>query len=246
MRRQKPYYPNVTEYFVGATAPFYLFESQFHSVFYVVESLKGNRFYTEGNPAAEIGTIGLIAHFEAFCKHQFAALANIYPALLETFCHRRGEPSILVSSILTLDDRIKNGLGFLLAEQYDFGTGKLINGLFRDLVDIPPLTTKEIKTFDAILVKRNLLVHHGGFYTLKQLKQRKKVVIAQTAFKEAVKIDTEDFGSYWDFLFDLAIKITRSTTQALRLKLQKKSLMNEHYTEVIDVLLQAVHDTLDN
>lgn len=106
---------------------------------------------------------------------------------------------------------------------------------------------KEIKTFDAILLKRNLLVHHGGFYTLKLLKQQNaKVRNTKNVFKEAVRIDTEDFHTYWYFLFDIAAKITRSTTQALRNKLQNRSLINEHYTTTIEVLLQAVHDTLDD
>ena len=112
------------DYFTGKISPFLLFEMEFHSLFYVVQKLNDDKFYPELNPASPVATIGLLAHFEAFCKHQFAAAINIFPSLVHSFSTKRGEPKIAFSSILAFKNEVDKNLGFLLAEQYDFGTSK--------------------------------------------------------------------------------------------------------------------------
>ncbi len=51
---------------------------------------------------------------------------------------------------------------------------KSINGLYRDLLLITPFSkVKKKEEFDNILHKRNLLVHHAGFYTLQHFKKNR-------------------------------------------------------------------------
>jgi hypothetical protein len=66
-------------------------------------------------------------------------------------------------------------LGFLLAEKYDFGTPKRINALFNALLKITPFGREDAKRYAALLRDRNLLVHHGGVYTLAYLEQELKI-----------------------------------------------------------------------
>jgi hypothetical protein len=63
----------LSELFIGGSPPFLLFEMEFHSLFASVEFHKNQKFFDIPNPATEVALIGLIAHFEAFCKHQFAS-----------------------------------------------------------------------------------------------------------------------------------------------------------------------------
>jgi hypothetical protein len=235
------------DYFTGKISPFLLFEMEFHSLFYVVENHKNDRFYPELNPASQVATIGLLAYFEAFCKHQFAAIVNLFPNLISQFAAKRGEPKIEFSSVVTFKSEIEKNIGFILAEQYDFGTAKSINGLFRDLLSITPFSKKESETFSEILFKRNLLVHHAGYYTLQYLKDKTITEEAKVkVFKEAVKITTEDYGEVSDFLFEMAMKITRETVKALKSnpEFQSLSLENER-AKAIEEMLQGVWDTLE-
>jgi hypothetical protein len=234
----------VVNFFVGGIPPFLFFEMQFHSLFYLVQSHKDDEFYKQ-NPASEIATIGLIAHFEAFCKHHFAALININPDLLKEFCKKREEPKIEISILLSFDGKFENNLGFILSEQYDFGSGKMINGLFRDLLMVTPFSEEDSKNFDAILQKRNLLVHHAGFYTLQHLKKNKlSEEIKEKAFRVAVKITTEDYEEISDFLFEMAMKIVRITLPALKRQFEQIAPLEEFHIEAIDNLYQGVYDTI--
>src|ERR1700712_2683965 len=112
------------DFFTGKISPFLLFEMEYHSLFYVVENHKNDKFYPEINPASQVASIGLLAYFEAFCKHQFAAIVNIFPSLIHNFSSRRGEPKIEFSTIISFDGKFEKNIGFALAESYDFGTAK--------------------------------------------------------------------------------------------------------------------------
>ncbi len=233
----------VLDFFIGKIAPFMLYEMEYNSLFDLVESHKNNHFYKKVNPAGQIVVIGTVAQFEAFCKHQFAALINIYPDLLEKFTRKRNQTNIELSSVVSMQGVFEKNVGFVLAEQYDFGTPKLVNDLFRDLVDVTPFSQAESKKFNSILFQRNLLVHHGGYYTLQFLKKNSlPKEIREKAFRESVIIDTEDCHQITEFLFEMAIKVTRTTTTALRKKIKKKTAIQN---EAIEHLFQALYDTLD-
>jgi hypothetical protein len=233
--------------FVGKIAPFLLFEIEYHNLFGVVESHKGDRFYSEINPASQVASIGLLSYFEAFCKHQFAAILNILPSLAKTFCRKRGEPKIEFSTITSLNGEFQRNIGFALGEVYDFGTAKNINAIFRDLLLITPFNKEEESKFNEIVYKRNLLVHHGGFYTLQFLKgQGFSEDFQRQAFRGAVKIDTEDYHEISDFLFEMAMKIARATVKALRSVPEYMSIAeDDERVLMVEELLRGLHDYLE-
>jgi len=235
------------DFFTGKIAPFLLFEMEYHSLFYVVENHKNDRFYPEINPASQVASIGLLAYFEAFCKHQFAAIVNLFPSLIAEFSCKRGEPKIEFSTIVSFKGEFEKNIGFALAENYDFGTSKAINGLFKDLLLVTPFNMKEQKVFDEIVFCRNLLVHHGGFYTLQYLKKNSiSEELKKSVFKDAIKIDTAKYHEISDFLFEMAIKIARQTVKAAKNLDEFKSLPKDsERRSAVDELLQAIYDTME-
>jgi len=69
--------------------------------------------------------------------------------------------------------------------------------------------------------------------------------VKQKAFKEAVKIDTNEYHEISDFLFDMAMKITRETVKAVKEHSDFKLLPQEDdKVKAVEELLQGIHDTL--
>jgi hypothetical protein len=232
--------------FVGGIPPFLLFEMEYHSLFALVEHHKNDPLFQKPNPATEAALIGLVAHFEAFCKHQFAALINIHPELLRTFAGRRGQASIKLSDLVSLWGQLEERMGFVVAEQYDFGSAELINGLFRDLLTVTPFSKDESERYNSILMKRHLLVHHAGVYTLQYLKENSvPEEIRIRAFKDSVVVSTEDYHGMSDFLFDMAMKITRVTVCALRKELDLAESNQGYPIEAVQQLLTGLYDSLE-
>ena len=135
----------IINYFVGKTPPFLLFEKEYHSLHYVVESHRNDRYYKDSNPACQVALIGILAYFEAFCKHQFAAIVNIFPELSVEFSHKRKNLQIDLSTILSLKESTFEHLGFILAEKFDFGSASSVNSNFKDLLSVTPFSSKEVK-----------------------------------------------------------------------------------------------------
>lgn len=236
-----------SEYFIGELAPFIRFELEYHSLFNLVESNKQNHFYKDVNPAGEVALIGLLAYFEAFCKHQFAAILNIFPTLLRGFCSKRPNQSIDLDSLLTVKGNIEDNIGFIISEKYDFGSAKNINRLYHDLLGITILSKSESRKLDLAIYKRNLLVHHAGVYTLKYLKEHllEKSVLHEV-YKKALKIDTEDFHEIGHFIFELSCKINRVTLQKLKNELDHNAVqLNEIKSEAIQYMLTGMYDTFE-
>ena len=234
------------DFFVGRISPFLLFEMDYHGLFNLAESHKEETAFRNPNQAAEVVVIAMVAYFEAFCKHQFAAIVNILPSLLPVFTSKRNQPEIQISSVISLDGDFEKNIGFVLAEKYDFGSAKSINGLFRDLLLISPFSEDEAIKFNTILYKRNLLVHHAGFYTLQYLKENSMPdEIKNKAFKEGISIDTEECHEICDFLFHMAIKITKETSNALKLRMAKSTGLNETQIKASEELYRAIYDILE-
>jgi hypothetical protein len=237
--------PQSSKLLIGGIGPFVQFEKEFNILFHLVESNKGDNFFRDTNPATEVALIGLVAYFEAFCKHQFAALVNILPQLLMDFTVKRGEPTVKFSTILTLKDDFINNLGIILAEQYEFGTAKQINSLFNDLLKVSPFSKEESSTFNEILKQRNLIVHHGGFYTLKYLQdgsiseERKR-----NMFQSPIRIDTEEFHQIDDFTYRMAAKINLVTVKALKSRTQNIQLTKEQ-SDAIDLMFRGLYDVFE-
>jgi len=236
----------ITELFVGRISPFLLFEMEYHSLFHLVESHKSDRLFQKPNPATEACLISLLAHFEAFCKHQFAAIINIFPELLRSFSSRRGQASIKLSDVISLYGDFDRNIGFVISEQYDFGSAELINGLFRDLLGVTPFSRDEGEQYNSILLKRHLLVHHAGIYTLQYVKENSiPDDIKSKAFHDSILIDTEDYHVTSDFLLDMNTKITRVTTHALKDQLEKGPGFTDIKMKATELLLSGLYDRLD-
>src|SRR2546423_1343082 len=68
-------------------------------------------------------------------------------------------------------------------------------------------------------VPRHLLVHHAGYYTLQHLKKNAvPQEIVDRAFKDCVVIETEGYQKVSNFLFEMAMKVTRGTMAGLNIK----------------------------
>ena len=219
---------------------------EYHSLCALVESHKNEKFFEKPNPATEVALIGIVAYFEAFCKHQFAAIANISPALLSIFVSKRSQTTVKLSDLLSLYGQLEKNIGFLVATQYDFGSAKMINSLFHDLLAVTPFSKDESKKFSAILLRRHLLVHHAGIYTLQYLKAGSiRDDVKNRVFRDSIVISTEDYHEMSEFLFEMAMKIARSTVSALKERLESDAIANSFQLEAIRELLQGLYDSIE-
>ncbi len=118
--------------------------------------------------------------------------------------------------------------------------------MFHDLLLLSPFNKAEEKAFNEIVSKRNLLVHHAGYYTLQHLKHNTiSQELKQRAFKEAIKIDTKEYGEVSDFLFEMAMKFTRESVTAVKKLSEFTSLVEgDVKVKAVEELLQGIWDTL--
>ena len=169
------------------------------------------------NKAAEVCLIGLASYFEAFCKNQFAAIVNMCPAILEQFCRNRKEVKIDLTSVVAVLPRLDESLGFILSEQYDFGSAKTMNALFHDLLGVTPLTANDVKKYSRFLADRNLLVHHGGVYTYKYVRHTLQGSRERRApYFDSIVVSKDVYLEWSQFITELAKKIADSTYRGLR------------------------------
>lgn len=203
-----------SDFFIGAVPPYLLFRLGFDDLRVLVGASSENQELS--NSTAEVCLIGLAAHFEAFCKNQFAGIINVWPYTLERFCNVRGPVAVEASDILTIINDVDYKLGSLLAERYDFGSARLINGLFTDLLNVTPFSKDEEIEYSRFLNDRNLLVHHGGIYTFKY--QGQKFVRQQArarAHLDSLIVNKGQFLASSEFVDSIARKITAATHKAL-------------------------------
>jgi hypothetical protein len=165
---------------------------------------------------AELCMIGLAAYFEAFCKNQFAAVINIVPETLNRFTERR-DCKITAKNLLPVMPELNHSLGFIIAEEYDFGSAKSVNGLFQDLLNITPFSKDEANEYGEFLNDRNLLVHHGGVYTAKYSGQTfaKKQLGGRQIYFDSLVVNKTDVSRWAAFLIDLATKMGKATSTSL-------------------------------
>lgn len=158
------------------------------------------------NPTAELCIIGLAAYFEAFCKNEFAAVVNICPQTLRRFAERR-DCRIVAKNLLNVVSELDHSLGFVIAEEYDFGSPKSINGLFQDLINITPFSKQKADRYSHFLNDRNLLVHHGGIYTAKYKSQKSiRMNAEEEIYFDSLVVRNKDVIQWADFLTTIATK----------------------------------------
>jgi hypothetical protein len=116
-------------------------------------------------------------------------------------------------------------LGSLLAEEYDFGSARTINSLYFDLLGITPLSKDDENLYTQFLNDRNLLVHHGGVYTIKYHGQRFRTQpVRDLVHWHSLTVSIEDFRKWHSFLNDLVDKIADSSLKALAEFMRKEHI----------------------
>ncbi len=210
------------DFFPGGVPPGTIFEIHVRHLRKLVTSVKP--LLAQSSTAAEVCLIGLAAFFEAFCKDQFASIINICPETLTRFVAKRKTVTVDVADLLMLSSR-GNFLGFPLAEKYDFGSAKEVNGLYNDLLDVTPFSRREVRIFAEFLSDRNLLVHHGGAYTFKHVARKVgRASVRAIPYWDSIEV-TQPFFKHWaDFLEGLAKKMVVTSHEAVEAFIRSQNI----------------------
>jgi hypothetical protein len=139
---------------------------------------------------------------------------NICPEVLEKFTSKR-ECTIPVGSMLHILNEPRNRLGFVVAEQYDFGSAKTINALFLDLLGVTLFSKDEMARYSEFLSDRNLLVHHGGVITYKYASAKYEKKVSPRVHFDSIIIGTVQFRTWVRFVEEIAKKLGTITKKAL-------------------------------
>src|SRR6188472_2230207 len=183
------------------------------------------------NRLQELCFIGVLSYFEAFCKDQFAAIVNIEPSLVTRLKASRQDVMVDAEHVGLYGGEASRRLGFLLANKYDFGTPQKINALFGALLTVSPFSKKESRQFERLLLDRNLLVHHGGTFTLQYLEQAtlEKDDRPIDAFMNSRIVTREEVTESLHFIAMIARKVLRASHDGLLRYISDRGL--EYSTE---------------
>jgi hypothetical protein len=181
---------------------------------------------------AHVGIIALVAYFEAFCKDLFAAIVNVCPRLLTTFKHAGQSTQIDSVELLDHIESPLSRVGFLLAEQIDFGTARKVNAVYRALLSVSPFSKREIGLHDRLLRDRNLIVHHGGILTSKYLGAANPGQLRP--HHQSLDVTRRDFDRARHFLARIADKMSSSARERVAAFIENNNLTCD------DVAWQAV------
>ena len=169
------------------------------------------------NSLLHVCFIGAVAHFEAFFKDHFATSINICPALIQKLRDRKINISIDAADVVSLEPNAFAKIGFLLAENFDFGTPKKINAFYSAAFPVTPFGSADRLKYEQVLNERNLLVHHGGVYTLQFCRQKfAKTDLANQAFYNSVIITKERLVKVIDFMDDVAKRTCFASAKKLK------------------------------
>lgn len=174
----------------------------------------------------ELCLIGLVSYFEAYFKDHFASLINIYPKLLFNLKDKNYDVNVDICDIIEYEDNSRNKFyGFIIAERFDFGTPSKINSLYQALINVSPFSTDEKLKYEEILNDRNLIVHHGGIYTSKYLKQKMKhTLFKERVFMDSIVLNKSDIISVIDFSETIVKKVSEITQKRIKEIIQKEKI----------------------
>lgn len=199
------------DYFIAGVPPYAIFSMSVEDINLLINAkLDSERTC---HTLHELALIGIVAHFESFLKNQFAALINICPELLSQFSSKRGSLSVDITGLLRILNSVNHRLGSLVAEQFDFGVAKKINGLFLDLVGITPFSKDEETRYSQLLNDRNLLVHHGGIITITYETPIDRD--SDRAHFDSLRVSRDDATSWVTFLDSIARKTALASYKAM-------------------------------
>ncbi len=220
-------------YFIGGVPPQVSFEMHIKEL----EELINAHGLAKGTTVVpRISFIGLIAYFETFCKETAAAVINIHPNLIHDLKKGSYSTSIDCVQLESYGFNINKKVGSLITENYDFGDAKKINAFFKCLFNKDSFSKKEIREYGKILAERNLIVHNGGTYTTKYIKQHHpEIEIENNAFWHSLKFEDVDFIERLAFLRNISQKITNNAFDGMKMKINGDE--SEMYLNAIEALL---------
>lgn len=166
---------------------------------------------------AEYAFIGLVAHFEGFCKNQAATVINICPQLVRLLSERGREIKLRPVDVLDHGENLSTQFGSLVVEKVDFGTAKAINCFYHDLLGITPLSKRESGRFHALLEDRHLLAHHGNIITPSYACERfiRREAGRSRIFIDSLNVTPKSVRAAAGFVHDLSVKLRTASRQAL-------------------------------
>ncbi len=162
--------------------------------------------------------IGLGAHFEAFSKAHFAAIINIHPPVLKKFAKQREDFTLKPKDVLQVLPDINHRIGSLISSNQDShgGPPRISTCCFGISSALLLISKDEPKRFSAFINDRNLLVHHGGIFTLKY--ERRRFVETRRAngiSSKVLRVEKDDIDKWSAFLLDIAEKLAKSSAKAM-------------------------------
>ncbi len=203
------------DFFHGGVPPYQIFRMSLDDLL-TVAGTSNEQEVTQTR--IQICFIGLAAYFEAFCKDQFAAILNVCPESLSALTNKRQDATIPLKILPAFIRKMDHRLGSIIAEQYDFGSAKAINGLFKDLLGKTPFSKKEAAEYERFLNDRNLLVHHGGIFTQKyhgQNFKKRNLPRKSSVYYDSLVITLDDFEERCDWANGMARKIGQLSRHGL-------------------------------
>ena len=191
------------------------------------------------NRKLELCFIGLLSYFEAFCKDHYASIINIAPQLLIRLREKHVDTNIDAVRAYMFEEAVSYRFGFLVAERLDFGTPKKINANYSFLLEITPLTDKQIDQVDRLISDRNLLVHHGGVITSRYAEQiLRRHQLKDEAFWNSITISRTRLLGELDFVAVVSRKLLRSSHAAvLDYTKHKKIRLTKEKRKAVDAFL---------
>lgn len=192
--------------------------------------------------ALQVCFIALIAYFEAFMKDHFASIINVCPSLLDMLNKNGQDVTINSADLLLLEHNHMNRIGFLISEKYDFGTASKVNAIYMALLQVSPFSKDQKKLFDQLLNDRNLIVHHGGVYSLAYSKQKHTLVdVSRNAFWNSFVVDLAYFQEALAVIGKLVDKTALATHERLSTYIADNNLnLTEEQQKALDALIWSM------
>lgn len=210
------------DYFIAGVPPGVVFEMHAEEL----EGLVNKDDSSENNILKIIPRvcfIGLVAYFETFCQEIAAAIINISPAFLQHLKKGGYDTSVDCADLSYFRYKLDSRIGSLVTEDYDFGDAKKINNFFRCLFKRDIFSKSEMAEYGKMLADRNLIVHNGGTFNLKYLKQlNPKAEIGKNAFFYSLNFAHQEFTDRLNFLRSISDKINQNVSLGM------KQALHEH------------------
>jgi hypothetical protein len=229
-KKEYPRKMDYLDYFVAGIPAGALFKLNFDKLIKVAEASEESSDYGL-NTIAEICLVAIVSYFESFCKNNYASTINICPRILKNIEKTRKDITFDIEELRTLNFHLNDKIGFIISEKLDFGSAKNINGLYNELLGFSPFSKDEILKYNDLLNDRNLLVHHGGIYTLKYGRQTiKKQATEKRIFLDSLVIRKKDFKVWAEFVEAVVKKVINKSYENLTEFINNNQLMLQEET----------------